>query len=127
MQEMEPPLLVYSTHLYGIKLSKSETSQVLLAFGVFYSDQLKYSLGNNQKIEESNLMMALKLRKLMLPTFFISQRFYCVETICAPCGVVIAWTKFDRSESTTKILEQVYPSQLSRPDHICIDKACQLL
>ena len=53
-----------------------------------------------------------------------------METICAPCGVVIAWTKFDRSESTTKILqflEQVYPSQLSRPDYICIDKACQLL
>ena len=62
--------------------------------------------------------------------FFIPRRFYCVETICAPCGVVIAWTKFDRSESTTKILqflEQVYPSQSSRPDYICIDKACQLL
>jgi len=69
MQEIEPPLLVYSTHLYSIKLSKSETSQVLLAFGVFYSDQLKYSLGNNQKIEESNLIMAPKSRKLMLPTF----------------------------------------------------------
>jgi len=62
--------------------------------------------------------------------FFIPQCFYCVETICAPCGVVIAWTKFDRSESTTKILqflEQVYPSQPSCPDYICIDKACQLL
>ena len=68
MQGMEPPLLVYSTHLYDIKLSKSETNQVLLAFSVFYSDQLKDSLGNNQRIEESNLMMALKLRKLMLHT-----------------------------------------------------------
>jgi len=69
MQEMKPPLLVYSMHLYSIKLSKSETNQVLLAFGAFYSDQLKDSLGNNQRIEKSNLMIALKSRKLMLHTF----------------------------------------------------------
>ena len=30
--------------------------------------------------------------------------FYCVETITAPCGVVIAWVKFDKSESPTNIL-----------------------
>jgi hypothetical protein len=57
-------------------------------------------------------------------------RFYCVETICAPCGVVIAWTKFARSESTTNILnwlESVYPTEESRPSYICIDKACMVL
>ena len=27
--------------------------------------------------------------------YFTSGQFYCVETICAPCGVVIAWAKFD--------------------------------
>ncbi|KAF8883466.1 hypothetical protein BD779DRAFT_1612302 [Infundibulicybe gibba] len=35
-------------------------------------------------------------------------------TICAPCGVVIAWTKFDKAESPTNILqflEDVYPTE----------------
>jgi hypothetical protein len=61
---------------------------------------------------------------------FTAPRFYCVETICAPCGVVIAWTKFAKSESPTNILnwlDTVYPDVNSRPDYICIDKACLLL
>jgi len=63
------------------------------------------------------------------PNYFNPARYYCVETICAPCGVVIAWTKFARSESTTNILhflESVYQTEESRPDYICIDKACQV-
>jgi len=62
--------------------------------------------------------------------YFRAARFYCVETICAPCGVVIAWTKFARSESTTNILNflgSVYQTEDSRPDYICIDKGCQVL
>jgi uncharacterized Zn finger protein (UPF0148 family) len=62
--------------------------------------------------------------------YFSPSRFYCVETICAPCGVVIAWTKFARSESPTNILnflEKVYPTSESRPDYVCIDKACLLV
>ena len=62
--------------------------------------------------------------------YFSPGRFYCVETICAPCGAVIAWTKFDKSESETQILkflESVYPTEESRPDYICIDKACRVL
>ena len=42
--------------------------------------------------------------------------FYCVETVCAPCGVVIAWAKFDKAESPTNILnflESVYPTEES--------------
>ena len=61
--------------------------------------------------------------------YFSPARYYCVETICAPCGVVIAWTKFARSESTTNILqflESVYQTEESHPDYICIDKACQV-
>lgn len=38
--------------------------------------------------------------------YFTSRRFYCVETICAPCGVVIAWAKFANAESPTNILHQ---------------------
>ena len=63
-------------------------------------------------------------------TYFTPRRFYCVETICAPCGVVIAWTKFAKAESPTNImafLETVYPTQESRPAYICIDKACAVL
>jgi CxC6 like cysteine cluster associated with KDZ transposases len=62
--------------------------------------------------------------------YFSPSRFYCVETMCAPCGVVIAWTKFDKSESPTKILTwlaSVYPTEESRPAYICIDKACKVL
>ncbi|KAF8868121.1 hypothetical protein CPB84DRAFT_1697369 [Gymnopilus junonius] len=62
--------------------------------------------------------------------FFGPSKFYCVETICAPCGVVIAWTKFDRSESPTKILQfitDVYPESATHPAYICIDKACKVL
>ena len=62
--------------------------------------------------------------------YFSAKRFYCVETICAPCGVVVAWTKFDKSESPAQILiflESVYPTEESRPDYVCIDKACIVL
>ena len=59
--------------------------------------------------------------------YFGSSRFYCVETICAPCGTVIAWTKFDKAESPTQILNflsSIYPTQESRPGYVSIDKAC---
>ena len=45
--------------------------------------------------------------------YFVAPHFCCVETICAPCGVVLAWTKFHKSESPNKILdwlESVYPT-----------------
>jgi len=51
--------------------------------------------------------------------YICAARFYCVETICAPCGVVIAWTKFAKSESPINILNflgKVYPTEESRPD-----------
>ena len=35
--------------------------------------------------------------------YFTAPRFYCVETVCTPCGVVIAWAKFAKSESPTNI------------------------
>jgi hypothetical protein len=62
--------------------------------------------------------------------YFTAPRFYCIETVCTPCGVVIAWAKFAKSESPTNILaflEQVFPTEESRPAYICIDKACVLL
>ena len=62
--------------------------------------------------------------------FFSPARSYCVETVVAPCGVVIAWTRFDKSESPTNILnylKTIYPTPESRPAYICIDKACVVL
>jgi len=62
--------------------------------------------------------------------YFSPNCFYCVETVCAPCGTVIAWTKFAKSESPTKImnfLSSIYPTRESRPAYICIDKACSVL
>jgi hypothetical protein len=61
---------------------------------------------------------------------FSPPRFYCIETICAPCGVVIAWAKFTKSESPANImrfLQSVYPTPESRPSYVCIDKACLVL
>ena len=63
-------------------------------------------------------------------TYFSPNRFYCVKTLYAPCGVVIVWIKFPKAESPTNILwflESVYPTEESRPDYICIDKACLIL
>ena len=54
--------------------------------------------------------------------YFVPPCFYCVETICAPCGA--------KSESPTNILnflEAVYPTSDVRPDYVCIDKGCQVL
>lgn len=62
--------------------------------------------------------------------YFGPARFYCVETICAPCGVVIAWTKFMKAESPKNVLDfldRIYPNEESRPSYICIDKACLIL
>ena len=62
--------------------------------------------------------------------YFRAPRFYCVETIAAPCGVIIAWTKFAKAESPTNILnflQSVYPTPELRPDYVCIDKACLVL
>jgi hypothetical protein len=62
--------------------------------------------------------------------YFGPAQFYCVETICAPCGVIIGWDKFAKSESPTKILNflnKMYPTEDTRPDYICIDKACMVL
>ncbi|KAF8982442.1 hypothetical protein BDQ17DRAFT_1394061 [Cyathus striatus] len=62
--------------------------------------------------------------------YFVAPRFYCVETLCAPCGVVIAWTKFAKSEGASQImdfLEDIYPTPESRPSYVCIDKACVVL
>ena len=42
--------------------------------------------------------------------YFGPGQFYCMETICAPCGVVIEWTKFDKSESPANILNFFKPS-----------------
>src|SRR6202042_2690259 len=50
--------------------------------------------------------------------YFVPPRFYCVETLCAPCGAMHAWTLFDKSESPTPDV---------RPDYICIDKGCKVL
>jgi hypothetical protein len=69
-------------------------------------------------------------RTTQVQNHFVAPRFYCVETICAPCGVVIAWTKFAKAESPSNILdflESVYPDSTVRPDYVCIDKGCLLL
>ena len=53
-----------------------------------------------------------------LKHFFGPATFYCVETICFPCGVVEAWAKFAKAESESNILvfmKKVYPTKGSHP------------
>lgn len=87
--------------------------------------------GENQSWEPNTTRQAQpETLQQLSRNYFTPARFYCVETICAPCGVVIAWAKFAKSESPTNIihfLETVYPSEDSCPDYICIDKACLVL
>ncbi|KAF8979594.1 hypothetical protein BDQ17DRAFT_1394509 [Cyathus striatus] len=51
--------------------------------------------------------------------YFSASHYYCVETICAPCVRVIT--------NILKFLGDVFPNEESRPDYICIDKACKVL
>jgi hypothetical protein len=63
-------------------------------------------------------------------SYFTAAKTYCIETLCAPCGVVIAWDKFKTSESPTNIMDflnRIYPQRFSRPAYVCIDKACMVL
>ena len=45
-----------------------------------------------------------------------------METICATCGVVIA--KLESPTNILDFLQSVFLTEESRPDYICIDKAC---
>src|SRR4029077_9798924 len=84
----------------------------------------RMAVQNNQQHDEEQRVVNVH------KNYFTPNRFYCVETICAPCGVVIAWTKFAKSESPTNILNwlpKVYPSLESCPSFFCIDKACLLM
>ena len=90
------------------------------------SENLPWNQSNERDIQPHDEDVAEVQRK----NYFSPARFYCVETLCAPCGVVIAWTKFVKSESPTKILKflkDTYPRKDTRPDYICIDKACLVL
>ncbi|KAF8993140.1 hypothetical protein BDQ17DRAFT_1392708 [Cyathus striatus] len=53
--------------------------------------------------------------------YFVAPHFYCVETICAPCGVS------EGAHQIVEFLEKIYPTQETRPSYVCIDKACVVL
>jgi hypothetical protein len=79
---------------------------------------------HDDEVETENPQPTIKRK-----TYFSPNRSYCVETACAPCGVVIAWTKFSKSESPTNILnwlDELFPNKEDQPSYICIDKACQV-
>ena len=47
------------------------------------------------------------------PKYFRPARFYCAETICAPYGVVIAWTKIKNTPSRLRQLLNFVFAQLN--------------
>jgi hypothetical protein len=90
------------------------------------NENMEWNPTQNRRVQPHDVPMPER----ELTHYFSPSRFYCVETICAPCGVVIAWAKFAKAESPCNIMQflgAVYPSEESRPDYICIDKACVLL
>ncbi|KAM6503968.1 hypothetical protein JOM56_000911 [Amanita muscaria] len=81
-------------------------------------------------MEENVMLLTVTILMSRSKDCFIPPKMYCVETICAPCGVVVAWAKFVKAESPTNILgflKSVYPKKDERPAYICIDKACMVL
>ncbi|KAH6904543.1 hypothetical protein BKA70DRAFT_1226791 [Coprinopsis sp. MPI-PUGE-AT-0042] len=53
--------------------------------------------------------------------YFAASRIYCVETLCAPCGVVEAWSLFAKSESPTNIMKflDYHHWNHSKTDELC--------
>ena len=93
-------------------------------------ERLPWNPSHNYNIQPHDEPAPVRAPRSQVQTYFSAGRWYCVETIAAPCGVVIGWTKFDKAESPTNILDfldKVYPDPNTRPDYICIDKGCQLL
>ena len=89
-------------------------------------ENLAWNQSNERDIQPHDEDVA----EVQCKNYFSPAQFYCVETLCAPCGVVIAWTKFVKSESPTQILKflkDTYPQKDTRPDYICIDKGCLVL
>jgi len=93
-------------------------------------DQTLPWMPENQQSAQQHDQPESSTNRTVTRDHFIPPRMYCVETICAPFGVVIGWAKFVKSESPTNILnflESVYPTEESRPSYICVDKACLVL
>ncbi|KIM74585.1 hypothetical protein PILCRDRAFT_79958, partial [Piloderma croceum F 1598] len=89
-----------------------------------------HSSQSSSSAEEPSPVKLVIMDGVVMDNYFVPPRFYCVETICAPCGAVHAWTLFDKAESPTNILNflaAVYPTPDERPDYVCIDKACMVL
>ncbi len=52
------------------------------------------NLAWNQSIEREVQPHDEEVLDVQHKNYFSPAQFYCVETICTPCGVVVAWTKF---------------------------------
>ena len=66
-----------------------------------YLERLPWLPTINRQVQQHDAEVAPENQK---DNYFVAPHFYCLETICAPCGVAVSWTLFDKSESPTKIL-----------------------
>jgi len=117
-------------HQHVIRFGRSTLLGVRRMLRRSEEEKLPWLPAPNRNVQPHDQAAPANPHRNQLKTYFIAPRFYCVETICAPCGVVIAWAKFPKSESPTHILnflDKVYPNANSRPDYVCIDKGCQVL
>ncbi|RDB26707.1 hypothetical protein Hypma_005269, partial [Hypsizygus marmoreus] len=126
---------IFKTAYYSIVLLKDAQKILPIHIEVYFALFMKCLILKLIKIAGTLILLNLADKAyLKFNEFFSIQkntpRYYCVETICALCGVVIAWTKFAKAELPTNILnflDAVFPTPELRPNYICIDKACLLL
>ena len=112
--------LVKIMHLSERKMFSREVNLLSMASITFSSALGSVRIGKNLPGLLFNIFMMKMLQKMFKEKkFFSPNQFYCVETVVAPCGVVIDWTKVDK--------EEVFPTEESCPAYICIDKACQVM
>jgi len=130
--------LVINMQMHGSKVSRIAVKPLFMVFDVFFNVLVNARNGNKflMLLFNDHMMMILMRKTLIIlnlhqdeKNYFSPNRFYCVETACAPCGIVLAWTKFAKSESPTNILNwlgELFPNRDDQPSYICIDKACQV-
>ena len=75
------------------------SNSLLLSWNLFHIDSMMWNLISVEswfhELIPSHSRGNINTDPPLPFNFFSPSCFYCVGTFCAPCGVVIAWTKFD--------------------------------
>ena len=113
----------------GKNMSLNTKDNLHLVSEELHRGQLKACLGFQQTGKQNNHMMN-QCQKESIKIISVLLGFTVLKQYVHHCGVVVTWAKFPKAESPTNILaflENVFQTEESRPDYICIDKGCLVL